>query len=79
MILKLFKTILGIGRKKRKKKAQKRLRRFVRKLVGSCLTLGLAAGGIYMGYNHRKELSAHVLNKLLPDGKIKDKLAARHA
>lgn len=79
MILKLVKKLLGIGRKQRKKRAQKRMRRFVRKLVGSCLTLGLTVGGIYMGYTHRKELSAQVLDKLLPDGKIKDKLTARLA
>ncbi len=79
MILKLIKKLLGIGRKQRKKKAQKRMRRFVRKLVGSTAMLGLAVGGTYMAYTHRKELGASVLDRILPDGKIKDKLTARLA
>ena len=79
MILKLFKKVLGIGRKQRKKKAQKRMRRFFRHVIGSALTLGLAAGGTYMAYTHRKELCASLLDKVMPEGKIKDKLAARLA
>ena len=79
MILKLFKKVLGIGRKQREKKAQKRMRRFFRRVIGSALTLGLAAGGTYMAYTHRKELCASLLDKVMPEGKIKDKLAARLA
>ena len=79
MILKIVKKILGIGRIKRKKKAQKRIRRFFRRLIGSVLMLGLAALGTYMGFTHRKELRASLLDKLLPEGKLKEKLAARLA
>ena len=79
MMLKLFKKLLGIGRKERKRKAQKRMRRFFRRVIGSVLTLGLAAGGTYMAFTHRKMLCASLLDKVLPEGKIKDKLTARLA
>ena len=79
MIVKLIKKLFQRGQKKRKKKAQKRVRRFFRRLIGSVAMLGLAALGVYMGFTHRQEIKASVLGKILPDGKLKDKLTARMA
>ena len=79
MIFKVVKKSLQRGqkRKKKQKQRQKRIRRFIRRLIGSATLLGLAALGVYLGYTQRKQIKAMILDKILPEGKLKGKLTAK--
>ena len=84
MIFKLVKKVLHWGKKKEKKEKKKkqkqrkkRVRRFVRRLIGFTLLLCLAAGGVFVVYTQRSQIKAMILDKVLPDGKLKEKLMAK--